>query len=108
MRERGLATIRDLSTRGLLRWELGGARFDVPPDMLPVVRQDRRTIEAVLRRASVFSRQLSTAGPDPFVRLRDPKWTAEGCPSCGAAIGEDELRCGLCALAAELALEGRP
>lgn len=109
MRARGLATVEHLAAHGLLTWENGALSPRlVPSDFAQSLRQDRRTIEAVLRRVSVFSRQLSTAGPDPFVRLRDPKWTAEGCSSCGAPIGEDELRCELCTLAAELALEGRP
>lgn len=108
MRARGLATVRELSARGLLTWGPDGPRLAVPPDLAPVVREDRRTIEAVLRRVAVFSRQLATPSPDPFVRLRDPKWTAEGCPSCGAPLGEHELRCELCALAVALALDGTP
>lgn len=108
MRKRGLATIRDLSTRGLVRWEPDGPRLKVPPEHAQSLWQDRRTIKAVLRRAAVFAEQLATASPNPFVRFRDPRWTAEGCPSCGGPVREHDLRCDLCALAVALALEGRP
>ncbi len=105
MRARGLATVCDLFARGLLVWEVDGPRLKVPPDLAPVVSQDRRTIDAVLRRAAVFSRQMAITSVDPFVRLRDPKWTTDGCPSCGASIGEHDLRCDLCSVAVTLALE---
>jgi hypothetical protein len=107
VRARGLATVEHLAARGFLSWEDGAPRVSViPSELIRSIREDRRTIEAVLRRAAAFSRQLSTASADPFVRLRDPKWTAEGCPSCGGLVREHELRCELCALAVALALEG--
>jgi hypothetical protein len=109
MRVRGLATVQHLAARGLLAWEDGTPRLPViPSELAQSVREDRRTIEAVLRRAQVFAKQLATASLDPFVRFRDPKWTADGCPSCGAPVGEYELRCDLCALAVALALDGGP
>ncbi|OGC01447.1 MAG: hypothetical protein A3G35_10975 [candidate division NC10 bacterium RIFCSPLOWO2_12_FULL_66_18] len=109
MRARGLATVQHLAVRGLLTWEDGAPRpRGIPPELAQSVQEDRRTIEAVLRRAAVFSRQLATASLDPFVRFRDPKWTAEGCPSCGGPVGEHKLRCELCAVAVSLALDGTP
>lgn len=106
MRARGLATLQHLAARGLLAW---APRLPViPSELARSIREDRRTIEAVLRRAAVFAKQLATASVDPFVRLWDPKWTAEGCPSCGGPVREDDLRCSLCALAVALALDGRP
>ncbi len=109
MRSRGLDTVQRLAARGLLTWEQGAPKpCQIPPELARSAREDRRTIEAVLRRAAVFARQLATASLDPFVSFRDPKWTAEGCPSCGGPIREHEPRCELCALAVTLALEGRP
>ncbi len=109
MRSRGLDTVQRLAACGLLTWENGAPRPRlVPPDLARSLREDRRTIEAVLRRAAVFAEQLATSSPDPFVRFRDPKWTAEGCPSCGGPVGEEDLRCSLCGLAVALALEGAP
>lgn len=109
MRARGLATVQTLAARGLVSWEDGTPRpCLIPPELAQSIREDRRTIEAVLRRAAVFAKQLATASPDPFVRLRDPKWTADGCPSCGGQIREHDLRCELCVLAVALALEGTP
>lgn len=106
MRARGIATLLELQGRGLLRWEPDGRpTVQVPPELAPSVRQDRRTIQAVLRRAQVFAHQLAVPGVDPFVRFRDPKWTAEGCPSCGAPVAEHDLRCGLCAVAVTLVLK---
>lgn len=78
-----------------------------PPEFSESWKHDRNTIAAVLRRAAMFARQLAVPSSDPFVRLRDPKWTAEGCPSCGGPVREHDLRCELCALAARLALEER-
>lgn len=89
MRARGLATVQHLAARGLLTWQDGAPRLPmIPSELAQSLREDRRTIEAVLRRAAVFAKQLATASPDPFVRFRDPKWTAEGCPSCGGPVGE--------------------
>ncbi len=106
MRARGLDTIQLLAARGLLTWENGAPRPRVvPPELAQSLREDRRTIEAVLRRAAIFSKQLATASPDPFVRFRDPKWTHEGCPSCGGPLKEHDLRCDLCTLAVALALD---
>ena len=105
MRVRGLDTVQRLAACGLLTWGPDGLRLDVPPDLAPMVRQDRRTIEAVLRRAAVFAKQLASASPDPFVRLRDPQWTVDGCPSCGGPVRDHDLRCELCTLAVTLALE---
>jgi hypothetical protein len=99
--------VRTLAARGLLTWEGGALGFrEIPPELSESWKYDRNTVQAVLRRAALFAQQLSTLSPDPFVHFRDPKWTAEGCPSCGGPIGEHELRCQLCSLAAELALEG--
>jgi hypothetical protein len=78
----------------------------VPFELVQSVREDRRTIDAVLRRAEVFAKQLATSSPDPFVRFRKPRRTEEGCPSCGGEIREHDLRCDLCAVAVKLALEG--
>ena len=98
--------VSDLHTRGLVKWGPDGAAvLVVPSELESVVRQDRQTINAVLRRATVFLRQLATSGPDPFVRLRDARWTTKGCPSCGGRLAERELRCELCSVAAELALD---
>ena len=108
MRARGLALVRDLAARGLLTWDNGMPRLRVSSDFAEIVRQDRRTIDAVLRRVAVFAQQLATASLDPFVRLRDPKWTEAGCPSCGATVREGEMRCELCAVAVDLALDMRP
>jgi hypothetical protein len=108
MRTRGLATLRLLSPTVV--WEKDGrCKVDVPPEIARQVREDRATMLAVLRRAAVFYHQLATPSADPFVRLRAPrKWTAKGsCPSCGGELTEKEtLRCDLCALGVELALEG--
>jgi len=109
MRARGLATVQHLAARGMLTWENGAPGLPVvPSELAQSVREDRRTIEAVLRRAAVFTKQLATASPDPFVRLRDPQWTADGCPSCGGPVREHDLRCELCAVAVALALDGMP
>ena len=109
MRARGLATVATLAARGLLAWNNGvPALRAIPPEFSESWKYDHNTIGAVLRRAEVFARQLATASPDPFIRFRDPKWTAEGCPSCGGSVREHELRCGLCSLAAALALGETP
>jgi hypothetical protein len=109
LRARGLATVRTLTARGLLTWEEGAVLFrEIPPDLAESWKYDQNTIQAVLGRGALLIRQLLIPSTDPFVRLRDPKWTAEGCPSCGAPIGEHDLRCELCALAATLALEEQP
>jgi hypothetical protein len=109
MRARGLATVEHLAARGFLSWEDGAPRVSIiPSELIKSIREDRRTIEAVLRRAAVFAKQLGTASVDPFVRFRDPKWTGGGCPSCGGEVREHELRCGMCSLAVALALEGTP
>ena len=107
MRARGLATVATLAARGLLAWDNGvPALRAIPPEFSESWKFDHNTIGVVLRRAAVFSQQLATASPDPFVRLQDPKWTAEGCPSYGGDIREHDLGCHLCALAVRLALEG--
>ena len=109
MRARGLATVRPLAARGLLIWEGGALGFrEFPPELSESWKYDRNTIQAVLRQAALFPQQLSTPSPDPFVRFRDPKWTAEGCPSCGGPVREYDLRCELCACALTLVLEGTP
>jgi hypothetical protein len=108
MRTRGLATVQDLSARGLLIWGPDGPQLQVPREVAPAVRQDRRTIDAVLRRAGAFARQLAIPSVDPFVRLRAPKWTQEGCPACGGPMGRSELRCDLCSVAVMLALAVAP
>lgn len=107
MRKRGLALLRTLHEQGRVTWEDATPGLLVPdePEVARAVREDLRTIQAVLRRAAAFRQQLATSSPEPFVRFRDPRWTAEGCPSCGGKIGEHEfLRCSLCALGVELAL----
>jgi len=110
MRARGLALLRALHDQGDVVWHDGAFRLvDAPKvdrGVAAMLRQDRQTIQAVLRRATVFTRQLAIPSPDPFVRLRDPKWTAEGCPACGSPMGEHELRCALCTVAMALILEG--
>ncbi len=108
MRSCGLAIVRHAHEHGFLIWDVGMPRLSLSPDpvTMDVVRPHWNTIRAVLRRAEAFRRQLSTPSPDPFVRFRDPKWTAEGCPSCGGSMRAHELRCALCALAVTLALEG--
>jgi hypothetical protein len=110
MRARGVALLKALHEQGDVIWQNGVPRLvdhpKVDAGVALMLRRDRQTIQAILRRAAVFAEQLAIASPDPFVRLRDPKWTAEGCPSCGGPIREHELRCELCSLAAALALEG--
>lgn len=107
MRARGLCLLRAFHERGAVTWEEGVPALSVPddPELTRTVHEDLQTIRAVLRRAVAFRRQLLTRSAEPFLRYRAPKWTAEGCPSCGGKVAEHEfLRCGLCALAAELAL----
>ena len=107
MRGRGLRLLRALHERGGVVWEAGVPGLLTPedPDVACMLHEDRQTLLAVLRRAAVFRRQLLVQTLDPFLRFRDPRWTAEGCPSCGGKAGEHEfLRCDLCALGVELAL----
>lgn len=107
VRARGLHVLKALHEQGAVAWEGGVPRLLVPDDpaVARMVLEDRQTIEAVLRRAAAFHRQLTEPSCGPLVRFRDPRWTAEGCPSCGGKIAEHEfLRCGLCALGVELAL----
>jgi len=112
MRARGLALLKALHDQGDVIWHDGAFRLVDAPKVdgavAAMLRQDQQTIQAVLRRATVFVRQLAVPSPDPFVRLRDPKWTAEGCPACGSPVADHELRCELCALAVALALEEAP
>ncbi len=110
MRVRGIHLLETFHRQGRVTWEDGVPGVLVPndPDVARMVREDLRTIQAVLRRAAAFRRQLSAPSPDPFVRFREPRWCPPGtCPCCGAKIGEHEfLRCGLCALAVEITLAG--
>lgn len=106
MRACGLAIVKHGLDHGFIAWEAGVPRLLLADDAATraTVRPHWSTIAAVLRRAGTFRRQLAIPGPKPFVRFRESRWTAEGCPSCGGKVGEHELRCGLCSLAAEIVL----
>ena len=107
MRACGLAIVRHALEHGFIGWQGGVPRLLLSRDEITAhaLRPHWQTIQAVLRRASAFRRQLTAPGTEPFVRFRDPRWTAEGCPSCGGKVGEHEfLRCDLCTLGAGLAL----
>lgn len=111
MRVRGLGLVREALGRGAVIWTEGVPRLRLSPDpeTQRAVREDRQTIEAVMRRAAAFAQQLQEPSPDPFLRFRDPKWCAGGCPSCGVPVPEHQwLRCDLCAAAAELVLHADP
>ena len=114
MRVRGLRVLHALHEQGAVTWYDGAPELLLPedPDVARIVQEDAQTICAVLRRAAAFRQQLTVLSSEPFLRFRAPKWTVEGCPSCGGKVTEHEfLRCGLCALGAELALaapEGAP
>lgn len=107
MRACGLAILKHGAENGFLVWEAGVPRLLLSEDVDTVrtVRPHWSTIAAVLKRAEKFRAQLLVADVHPFCRYRDSRWTPPGtCPSCGGKVGEHELRCPLCALAAELAL----
>lgn len=106
MRARGLAIAWAALEQDCIEWADGSPRLRVldDPDLLRILHEDQQTIRAIWRRAATFARRLAVPSTDPFLRYRDPRWCAGGCPSCGARIGEHELRCDLCALAAEMAL----
>lgn len=112
MRACGLAILKHGAEHGFLLWEAGVPRLLLSEDVDTVrtVRPHWSTIAAVLRRAEAFRAQLRQGGPDPFLRYRDARWCPPGtCPSCGGKVGEHEfLRCGLCALAVEIALAAPP
>lgn len=108
MRAAGLAIVEHAAVHGFLVWEGGIPRLMLSDDTITLrtVRSHWQTIQAVLRRAEAFGRQLASPGPDPFCRYRESRWCPPGtCPSCGGKTGEYEfLRCDLCAVAMQLAL----
>ncbi len=110
MRAAGLVIVEHALAHGCIRWAPDGRTVDLylsnDADTIQAARPHRQTIEAVLRRAVAFHRQLSIPHPEPFCRFREVRWCQAGtCPSCGGPVGEHEfLRCDLCALGVALAL----
>jgi hypothetical protein len=83
-------------------------RLLVPKGMGAKVQADAPTIREVLRRAAIFRAQaerfLREGRAFPLLVLSEHA-RAEGCLSCGEALGPNRYRCAVCALAVTLALE---
>lgn len=100
----GLATVRYALGRGLrVVWE-PSPRFRGPAEVVAQAQEAPETAKEVLRRATVFRAQLRVSGVIPILVLPGAPATPGGCLSCGVPCPL-RLRCGLCQVAAWLALD---
>jgi hypothetical protein len=80
-------------------------RYRGPSAALALAKQAPDTAREVLRRAAIFRAQAQTPSTMPILML--PGSHVTGCLSCGDT-GAQGLRCDLCQLAVQLALEVAP
>lgn len=91
MRDRAISRLILLDCMRMLTWdEDNRCRLTVPAHIARSrdFREDRPTMLAVLRRATVFKQQLAVLSGSPFVELRGSSRADRfgGCPSCGGKI----------------------